>query len=214
MEAVILCGGKATRLRPYTEEIPKALIPIKGVPILKRQIEQLLEAGVNKIILATGFLDKQIVDYIMTIRNHAFTVVFSKESEPLGSAGAVRQAMHHITGNFLVLNGDILSDMDFKELIKNGTNSITLTRFRCPYGVVKTNGNDVIGFDEKPMLQNVWVSAGYYYLDKRLELPTKGSLEYDVFPNLALKTYKHKGYWQPIDTQKDIDIAEKSDWIE
>lgn len=213
MEAIILCGGKATRLRPYTEEIPKVLIPIKGIPIIKRQIEQLVDAGITKIILATGFLDKPIIDYVMTLRNHKFTIIFSKESEPLGSAGAIKQAMHHIKEDFFVLNGDILSDIDFNEMRRMGVNTIALSRFRCPYGVVKTNGNDVIGFDEKPILQTIWVSAGYYYLSKNIKLPPKGSIEYDVFPNLVLKAYKHRGYWQPIDTQKDIDNAEKEEWI-
>ena len=106
-------------------------------------------------------------------------------------------------------NVDDITDINLKELGELGSDAICLARFRCPAGVVEVEDGVVKGFVEKPLL-DTWVSCGVYLLNKDLPLPEKGSIEYEVFPRTKLKAFKHEGIWVTINTQKDLEEAEKS----
>ena len=211
MDCIILCGGLGKRLEPFegNQDTPKALIKIKGKTLLERQIEHLKKYDIKRFVLATGIMSDKIASFI----GPRYDFIISKENEPLGTAGAVKKALEHVGNDFFVINVDDLTDINFDKLRRFNEPTIALGQYRCQFGVVKTSGNDVIAFDEKPILPTVWVSCGTYYLNKTIELPDKGSLEKDVFPNINLKAYKHTGHWQTINTKKDIEEAEKSEWI-
>jgi len=203
MEAIILCGGKGTRLKPTTKDLPKALVKVKGKALLDHKIEWLKKHNVSKIILACGYLHEKIRKHL----GNKF--IYSIETEPLGTAGAVKKALEHVEGrDFLVVNVDDLTDVDINKFRKIGSNAICLGRPRSRFGVVHTHGNRVLGFQEKPILKNIWVNIGVYLLNKELELPDKGSLERDVFPFIDLKAFKHDGFWHTINTVKDIEEFE------
>jgi len=202
-EAVILCGGKGRRLGKIGEDLPKAMIPINGKPIIDYQIEWLNKQGVTDIVLACGYKCEKIKEHLKD------KVQYAVEEEPLGTAGALKNALKKIKGNeFFCLNVDDITDIDLKKLTELGSNAICLARLRCPAGVVKTEGGFVKEFVEKPLL-DVWVSCGVYLLNKDISLPEKGSVEYDVFPKTKLKAFEHKGMWITVNTQKDIEDAEK-----
>ena len=209
MEAIILCGGLGTRLRPLTNDKHKALVEIGGKPIIEWQLKWLKKYGIERkdVILACGYKHEKLKDYFED------SVKYSIEKEPLGTGGALKQALNLVKSEeFLVFNVDDLNNVNLDELKKLGSNSICVTRPRSPFGVVEIDGNKIVRFVEKPLL-NVWVSMGIYLLNKDINnfLPEKGSLEREVFPKLELKAYKHEGYWYTINTVKqaqEFDPAE------
>lgn len=205
MDAIILCGGLGKRMRPKTETIPKAMVEVNGNPLIDYQISWLKRNGIKRIVLACGYKWELLKDHLKD------SVSYAIEKEPLGTAGAVRNALKHVTSeSFVVCNVDDLSDISLKDLEKIGPQLICLSQFRCPFGVVHTDNDRVIQFEEKPLL-NVWVSMGVYLLNKSIVkcLPEKGDLEKEVFPKLELKAYKHTGMWVTANTEKDIDMLSK-----
>jgi len=202
-EAIILCGGSGKRLGEIGENLPKAMIPIKGKPIIDYQIEWLKSYGVTNIVLACGYKHEIIKKHLKD------SVKYAIEEELLGTGGAIKNALKYIEGEeFFALNVDDITNIDIKRLSELGSNSICLAKFRCPGGVVKTDQGFVKEFIEKPLL-DVWVNCGVYILNKNINLPDKGSIEYEVFPKINLKAFKHEGKWTTVNTQKDIEKAEK-----
>ena len=203
-EAILLCGGSGKRLGKIGESIPKAMVPINGKPIIDYQIEWLKSHSVTNIVLACGHLWEKLKEHL------GDSVKYALEEEPLGTGGAIKNALQYIEGDeFFCLNVDDITDIDLKKLAELGSNAICLAKYMCPAGVVKTENGIVKEFQEKAVLDDVWVSCGVYILNKSLELPEKGSIEYDVFPKTQLKAFKHDGLWVTVNTQKDIEEAEK-----
>ena len=119
MDAIILAGGKGTRLKPLTDYIPKPLIPINNKPIIERQIRYLRKFGVDQIIICTGYKAGQIKDYLEKKTGFGSKIRFSIESKPLGTGGAIKKAAKLIRGDsFLVLNGDVITNIDIKKMYK------------------------------------------------------------------------------------------------
>lgn len=204
-EAILLCGGKGTRLRPLTENVPKALVEYKGKPLLLHQMEWLAGNDIKKIVLATGYMSEKIEKYVSTL-DAGLEIFISKEDKNMGTAGGLNLAMKKAEGKrVLVANVDCLNDIDIKETEKIQGNLICLSRARLPFGSVVVENGIVKEFREKPLLSNVWVNTGIYVLERSLELPEKGSLEYDVFPRISLRAYCHEGYWKTIDSLKDLE---------
>lgn len=204
-DAVILCGGKGKRLGKIGEELPKALVPINGKPIIDYQIEWLKNYGVSNIVLACGYKWEKLKEHL------GDSVKYAVEETLLGTGGAIKNALKHVEGNdFFCLNVDDLTDIDLNKLKELGSNAICLCKYRCPAGVVKTENGIVTKFEEKAVLENVWVSCGVYILSKSIEFPEKGSVEYDVFPKITLKAFKHEGRWVTVNTQKELEEAEKT----
>jgi len=203
MDAVILAGGQGKRLRPLTNDMPKCLVPINGKPILSHQIEWLKLSGIENIIIACGYKWEKIRDM------YGNSLIYSVENEPLGTAGALKRALQHVRGyEFILLNGDELANVDISKLGKVGSNTIVLSRFHSPFGIVETENSLVKKFVEKPLLPH-WAYCGIALLNKDIELPERGSLEKDVYENIKLKCYKHDGYWLTINSEKDIEEAER-----
>lgn len=204
-DAVILCGGKGKRLGKIGEELPKALVPINGKPIIDYQIEWLESHGVDNIVLACGYKREKLKEYL------GKRVKYAVEKEPLGTGGAIKNSLEHVGGDeFFCLNVDDITDIDLKKLAALGSNAVCLARYRCPAGVAEVENGIVAGFREKPVLDNIWVSCGVYLLNKKTGFPAKGSVEYDVFPKIKPKAFKHTGLWVTVNTQKEIEEAEKA----
>jgi D-glycero-alpha-D-manno-heptose 1-phosphate guanylyltransferase len=193
--AVILCGGKGTRLRKVIRGKPKPMAPIAGAPFLDYLIAYLSRAGVRTIILCTGY-KSGVIESRYRSRGNAAEIIISREDRPLGTAGAIKHAAKSITSDpFLVLNGDSICAADLSRLLtfhlkKKARASLVLTENtgRSDVGAVVTdNSGRVVKFSEKSG-RGDFMNAGIYVLNKEvLELIPKGrkcSLEYELFPEL------------------------------
>ncbi len=222
MYAVILAGGFGKRLRPLTDDKPKPLVEVAGKPILMWQIEWLKRQGVTDFVLAVGYLGGKIFDYVGDGAHLGVRVHYSVEREPLGTGGAIKNALRFVEGDtFIVVNGDILTNLSISRLVESlgghVIGAIALTPLRSPYGIVDVNeAGNIVEFREKPTLPYL-INAGVYAFKKDIAsyLPDRGDIEVSAFPRLAregrLKGVKYlKAYWKSIDTIKDLEEAEKT----
>ncbi len=211
MKAIILAGGRGKRLRPITDYVPKPLIPIKNIPIIEWQIKYLKKFGISEIIVCSGYKTKMIENYLNN-KKLGVKITFSIEAKPLGTGGAIKKAGKKIKDkSFLVINGDIITNIDLKKLIKK-ENSIASIELRTKFGILQTEQNKIIKFDEKKEIPDLWMNAGIYHLNKETvkELPNIGDIEKTLFPDYAKKekldTVKFvKSKWYSIDSFKDIE---------
>ncbi|MBI2263447.1 NTP transferase domain-containing protein [Candidatus Berkelbacteria bacterium] len=209
--ALILAGGKGTRLRPFTYELPTALILLHGRPLLEHILEQLSAAGLKEVKIAIGHLKEKIKEHF---KNHHFagmTVGFLEEDEPLGTGGPLKNVGFNTP--FLVLNGDVLAQIDFSDMIRfhqshQGVATLAITAVSDPFGfgTIRMHGTQIVDFAEKPAKEpsvSRLINAGIYVFNPSIKdyLPPQGvfSLERDIFPHLAkedkLFGYVFEGKW-------------------
>lgn len=208
MDAIILAGGRGSRMGA---DKPKALVEVQGKSILEWQIDYILP-HVDTIVLATGYKGEMVEEFVRT-KYPTKKIVCVKEEGPLGTAGALRNALVHAKSDFvLVLNADDLTNISIEKLCTAKENTICVCHPRLPFGLVKSV-NGYAEFVEKPVLKQR-VSCGWYVFHRtHIEslLPKKGSLEYDVFPSLRLRVFPHDGFWKPLNTPKDVEDANTID---
>ena len=214
MKALILAGGRGKRLRPLTDKIPKSLIPINKKPLIQYTINYLKKFGINEIIICAGYKSNQIQNFLKKKKNFGCKIEYSIEKSPLGTAGAIRNAIKNLSGeSFLVINGDVITNIDLKKILKK-PNTIAASELKTKFGTMKIKNNKILKFNEKTDVENVWMNPGLYHLsiDILKILPHKGSLEAEIFPKLAKKkslhTVKFKNVlWHSIDSFKDIELS-------
>lgn len=215
IDVLLLCGGKGERLKGLVKDRPKPMADIKGRPFLDILINYILNFGFLRIILCLGYKG-EIVSQYYNEKSRFFNILFSQESKPLGTAGAIKNAEHLIESNpFLVMNGDSFCPLDLFELInfhneKKAAFTMALVKSvgDKDYGVVGVDESQkIISFNEKVKIKNNgFVNAGIYLLEKKIfdliETGTKLSLEYDIFPRILSERFY--GY---ITKEKLIDIG-------
>jgi len=236
MKAIILLGGKGTRLLPLTTNTPKPLIPLFNHSFLAYQIELLKQYGISEVIFSLGYLPKRIKDYLESRKDWGISIRCVVEEEPLGTAGAIKNAEALLKKEkFLVLNGDILTNINLSSFIsshqnKNAKATITLVIVDDPssYGLVKLDKKGSIKqFLEKPSWAESsgckTINAGIYVFDPDIlsYIPPRRnfSIERELFPILLQRKerffgYVTKDYWLDIGTlekykQAHRDIFEK-----
>jgi NDP-sugar pyrophosphorylase family protein len=220
MQALILAGGKGTRLRPLTMHTPKPIVPIANQPFLLYQLELLKRADVRDVILSLSYQPQKIEDKLGDGTDYNVRISYTVEASPLGTAGAYRHAAGLISETTVVFNGDVLTDIDLNEVIRfhrerQAAATIVLTPVPNPtaYGLVETEKDGrVRRFLEKPKPEEVTcdtINAGIYILEPRvLEYVPEGEafmFEYGVFPQLLERGepfFGHiwRGYWRDIGT--------------
>ena len=218
LPAVILVGGEGTRLRPLTDNVPKPLLPLLGRPLVSYTFDHLLDGGVERAVLACGYLPTEIeAEFGSEYRGLALE--YRVEPEPLGTAGALRFAAGGLDGSFLALNGDSLREAPIRELVafhrqRGAKATILLTPVEdvSRYGIVRTDADGrVREFVEKPAPEEAdtnLINAGMYVLEpEALEAVVPGravSIEREVFPLLAergeLFAVELGGYWLDVGT--------------
>ncbi len=223
MQAVILAGGRGERLRPFTEDRPKPMVEILGIPILGYQLQWLQSQGVTDIIISCGYRHDVIQNYFGNGEKWGVKLQYAIEPEPLGRGGALKLAFKSLTPGediCLATNGDVITNVRLKPLIQthrqNGClATIVLAPFISPYGIVEADeGDKVVAFHEKPELP-YWMNAGIYVLSREIEslLPDQGDHETSTFPQLAaerqLRAFKSRSYWRSVDTVKDLSEVTK-----
>ena len=220
MKAVILAGGLGTRLKPYTTVFPKPLMPIGESPILEIIIKQLKAKGFNEITLAVGHLSELIMAFFNNGSKYGLKIEYSKEEKKLGTAGGLGLLKNKLEDDFLVMNGDVLTGLDFSEFLefhkKTGSiATIALNRRHVDidFGVVELDENRaLIGYIEKPKIDYL-VSMGVYAFNESI-LEYIPSHEYLDIPDLMKRLlsegekvngFIHDGYW--------LDIGRPDDYI-
>ncbi len=224
MQALILAGGKGTRLRPLTVYTPKPIVPVMNRPFLLYQLEILKKAGITDITLSLNYQPGKIEYLLGDGAEHGVKLRYVTEPAPMGTAGAYKYAEDAIRETTIVFNGDILTDVDIAEVInfhkeKRAEATIVLTPVENPsaYGLVETDKkNKVLRFLEKPKPEDIPklttnnINAGIYVLEPTvLDLIPKGenhSFEYNLFPALLEKKkaffafVMKNEYWRDIGT--------------
>ena len=211
LKAIILAGGRGKRLRPITDYVPKPLIPINNIPIIEWQIKYLKKFGISEVIICSGYKTEMIENYLKN-KKLGIKITFSIENKPLGTGGAIKKAVKKIKDkSFLVINGDIITNIDLKKLFKKD-NSIAAIQLRTKFGILQTVDDKIIKFDEKKEISDLWMNAGIYHLSKDTvkELPNVGDIEKTLFPKFAKKeklfTIKFRNtLWYSIDSFKDME---------
>ena len=211
MKAIILAGGRGKRLRPVTDYVPKPLIPLKNIPIIEWQIKYLKKFGISEVIICSGYKTEMIENYLNN-KKLGIKVTFSRESKPLGTGGAIKKVGKKIKDkSFLVINGDTITNIDLKKLIKK-ENSIASIQLRTNFGILQTDENKIIKFIEKKEITDLWMNAGIYHLNKETikELPNIGDIEKTLFPDYAKKEKLTavkftNSKWYSVDSFKDME---------
>ncbi len=218
MYAIVLAGGKGERLRPFTEDRPKPMVEIMGIPILSYQLQWLQGQGVTDVVVSCGYRHEVIQAYFGRGERLGVRIAYAVEQEPLGRGGALRLALGQVPeGEDVVIatNGDTITNLRLAPLLEHHRShrmlaTIVLTPFVSPYGIVEFDGDGrVTQFREKPELP-YWINAGVYALSPALRdrLPERGDHETTTFPELAragrLGVFKSQAYWRGVDTIKDV----------
>ncbi len=236
MQALILAGGKGTRLRPLTVYTPKPIVPVLNRPFLTYQLEILRRASVTDIVLSLNYQPDKIEQILGDGSDFGVNLRYITEPSPMGTAGAYKFAAKEICETTIVLNGDVLTDLDISAVIKqhnelNAEATIVLTPVENPsaYGLVETeNDLRVKRFLEKPTPEQLStlttdnINAGIYIIEPSvLDLIPNGenySFEYKLFPDLLAKQREffafvmNKNYWQDIGTPQSY-LAAHHDFL-
>lgn len=220
MQVIILAGGKGTRLMPYTATVPKPLMPVGDMPILEILVRQLKDHGATSIIMAVGHLHHMIEAYFKDGRDYDLQIKYSLEKQALGTAGPLGLLMGELENDFLVLNGDLLTTINFKQLFERHLSekaAATIATFPrtvyVDFGVVEVDENFCLSnFKEKPSLKYM-VSMGINVFKKRAVQDLIKKEAYLDIPDLmmSLKNDNQKVYCYQEDC-KWLDIGRIDDY--
>lgn len=168
---VIMAGGMGTRLRPYTENCPKPLVSVAGKPMLEHIIERAKLEGFSHFVLAIYYLGQMIEDHFGNGERLGVRIDYLRERSPLGTAGALGLLNPRPDAPFVVTNGDVITDIRYGELLDfhirysaSATMAVRVHEWQHPFGVVQTQGVEIVGFEEKPVARS-HINAGVYALD-------------------------------------------------
>lgn len=221
MQVVILAGGLGTRLRPYTETIPKPMMDICGKPFLEYQLNHIRNSGIKKVLLCVGYLGEQIENYFGDGKNFGLDITYSYERKQLGTAGALKNAELMIETNpFIVMNGDTYSDFKFKKLkdnypFRNPIMTMVITPATNPkeQELVELEGDNVSNFYQRGTIEhekylkrnkNPMINSGIYAFNSEIliMIPEEKicSLEKEIFPQIMgeIRGIVHNGYIKDI----------------
>ena len=215
-QAVILAGGEGRRLLPYTRVLPKPLWPVGDIPIVEILLRQLSRAGIREVIMAVGYQAELIKMILGDGKQFGLRIRYSLEKKPLGTAAPLK-LIKNLDSDFLVLNGDLLTDLPFKKFMKAhladdspATVAVYGRTVNIDFGVIKEDGGKISGYSEKPSI-GYSVSMGIYAFRKEvLKFIPEGKFD---FPDLVLRlieakknpsVFQFKGRW--------LDIGRPDDW--
>lgn len=219
-----MAGGYGKRLKPLTDTMPKSLLPVGERSIIEWQIMWLRYYGIKDIVICAGYLKEKIIEKIGDGRKYGVEVSYVLEEEPLGTAGALKNAEDalRLEDIFIALNGDVLTDLNPIELLPDLDEDVVgvmaLVNLPSPFGIVDFDPETrmIKSFREKPKLSDYWINAGIYALKKWIfdYLPKRGDIERTTFPKLAgegkLRAHLYTSCtWVSIDSHKDLEEASK-----
>jgi NDP-mannose synthase len=221
MKAVVLAGGKGSRLAPYTKILPKPLMPIGDMPILEVILMQLKASGIDQVVLTVGHLSELLHAFFQDGSQFGIDISYSFEDCPLGTAGPIA-LIQGLDDTFVVTNGDVLTTLNLRDLIQfhkeQGAVATIATHHRqskIDLGVIQKNGDCwITGYIEKPVY-DFFVSMGIYVFEPKV-LPYIPVGQYYDFPTLVQKliaagekvaAYQFDGYWEDLGRPDDYERA-------
>jgi glucose-1-phosphate cytidylyltransferase len=213
VDVVILCGGRGTRSYPFTEYFPKVMMPINGTPILVHLMRIYAEQGFTRFILAAGYRKEMLIDYFDG-RFPDWKVDIVDTGEDVDTGERIARCSSLVGQHFFATYGDGLGDLDLSKLLAEHRGAgalatLTTVPLRSQYGMlVFDSAGRVERFEEKPVIRNYWINAGFFVFNRAVFDSWEGTnLERDVLPALARKrqlgVYQHEGFWKSMDTSKD-----------
>jgi len=219
MKTLILCGGKGTRAYPFTEYFPKVMMPINGTPILVHLMKIYASQGFTRFVLAAGHRKEMLYDYFDG-RFPEWEVTIVDTGQDADTGERIHRCADVLSDRFFATYGDGLGDIDLYDLLNTHVDSralatLTAVPLRSQYGLVRFDDRRrVRRFEEKPVLRDHWINAGFFVFEKEVFSYWNGTnLEVDVLPKLAemdaLHTYLHEGFWMSMDTSKDQQRLER-----
>jgi len=228
MQAVIQAGGKGTRLRPYTTILPKPLMPVGSKPVLELLLKWLRRNDVHEVYVTTGYLGHLIRSVCGDGRQWGLRIIYTDEREPLGTVGALGLIRQELDDTFLVLNGDVLTDLNLSAFLRThrshgGSLTIATTQrsTHMDFGVIETVDSRVVRFREKPSLNQI-VSMGIYCMEPDVldHIPDGVPFGFDdlmvcmMGKQLSVHTFLHQGCWLDIGRVEDFQKAQELGWDE
>ena len=218
-KAFILAGGYGIQMRPFTYELPKPMILVKGRPILEYIIEQLRDHGIREIVILTGPLSNKIIEHFRDGSQFGVSITYIDEEKPAGTGGSLKKGEKIFKEPFLLLYGDVLADINLHDFIEFHQSSHNIASVALStavdtsgYGLVKMRGSRIVDFIEKPNKMDKLsglVSAGIYVFEPSIFEHLSGqsknfSLEKEVFPQLIkigkIGGYPFEGQWFDVST--------------
>lgn len=219
LDVVILCGGKGSRIYPFSEYFPKPMMPIHGRPILVHLMQIYARQGVRRFVLAAGHRKEMLFDYFDG-RFPEWDIRILDTGAEADTGDRILACMDEVGDRFFATYGDGLGNIDLRALVdfhnaSGGLATVTAVPLRSQYGTLHFNkAGRVDSFTEKPVIRDSWINAGFFVFEKKAAEHWSGhSLESEVLPNLAarseLYTYLHHGFWKSMDTSKDQQEMER-----
>jgi mannose-1-phosphate guanylyltransferase len=221
--AVVLVGGSGLRMRPLTEDMPKCMVPLQGKPLIWWIMNWLKCQGFKHVVLGVAYKKEVVIKYVN--ENPQGLKVDISEHTVEGETGeGFRLAITRFVPdeNFLAMNGDEITNLNLQRLEKlhfktNSVATIAVSPMRSPFGILELDGDDIVGFHEKVLLENTLVSIGVYIFSRKIleYIPNTGSIERTVFPELAKKRLLKAcrlvpgETWLTINSVKELSVAEK-----
>ena len=213
MQVVILAGGKGTRAYPFTEYLPKPMMPVGGKPMLVQIMHLFASQGHREFIISVGHRKEVILDYF-SHKSYDFDISIVDTGEDTDTAGRIYNCRHLLRDRFMATYGDGICDVPIDKLIafhdaQGGLATITSVPLQSQYGTVEFDDRQrVTGFREKPRLTSHWINAGFFVMNRAIFDHWEGAnLEREVYPRLLreglLYTYRHDGFFKSMDTVKD-----------
>ncbi len=216
---IIMAGGRGHRLMPFTENTPKPLLEVNGKPIIEHIILNAKSQGFINFYISIFYLSQKIKDYLGNGERLNININYIEESRPLGTIGSIKKIQENLNGTFIVTNGDLLTNIEYKSLINfhktekaEASMAIRSISVQNKYGVVKLDGLKISGFEEKPV-DKININAGIYifepsvvkYIKKNERLDTPQL--FDRIRNIDKKIIAYPIYegWQDIGTPEDLD---------
>ncbi len=215
--AVVMAGGRGVRLRPLTEERPKPLLPVGGRPIIELIIERLVGCGFDDILVTTAYRSQMIEDHLQDGGHLGAAIRYLREAEPLGTAGGLALLPEDVTGDLLVVNGDILTTLDYAGMLEShaasGADLTVAVRevvHRVDYGVIQSREEWITRIEEKPRT-TMLVNAGIYIVGERMRrLIPRGRrfhmtdlVKYGLGEKRRIRSYPLREYWMDIGRMDD-----------
>ena len=223
MIVVILAGGRGTRISEFTKLIPKPMIPIKNIPIIIHIMKHYIKFGFNDFIIAAGYKGEIIKKYFTKNKNKKWNVKVINTGKDTMTGGRLKRLKKYLKNEtFMLTYGDGLSTVNIQSLLnfhKKNKNYATLTAVRPParFGAIKIVRKKVTYFKEKSALDEGWINGGFFIFESKIFKYLKGDktfLERTPLEKISkigkLGAFKHKGFWQCMDTVRDKEILEKS----
>lgn len=219
VKVLILCGGKGTRAYPFTEHFPKVMMPVNGSPILMHLMRIYASQGFRNFVLAAGHRKEMLYDYF-SHRALDWNIEIVDTGDDADTGDRVLRCASYLGETFFATYGDGLGDVDLASLLEfhrghGGLATLTTVPLRSQYGLVRFASNgQVLAFQEKPVIHDSWINAGFFTMEKvAFENWNGHNLESDVLPEIArhkkLFAYRHDGFWKSMDTSKDQQELEK-----